>query len=103
LIEKEYQAMGLPLSVENIPVLREPIDRARAEGEARGRAEGRAHAIERVLQARFPGEVPVGLAEHLSDLPPEVLDQVLETSATAGSVEDALGSYTPARGRGRNG
>jgi flagellar biosynthesis/type III secretory pathway protein FliH len=122
LIEEECQAMGLTVSVENISLLREPIDRARAEGEPRGRAEGEARgraegeaqgraegeargqalAIERVLQQRFSGRVPAGLADHLADLGPEALDEILQKSVTAASVEDALGSHVLSKIPGSN-
>jgi hypothetical protein len=62
LIEREWRAMAVTVNVENIPLLREPIDRAHAKGRAEGRAEGRtegmAEAIQRLLERRFPGQVP---------------------------------------------
>jgi hypothetical protein len=101
LIERKWQAMGVTVSVEDIALLREPIDRARAageaEGEARGQARGQALSIERILQQRFPGRLPAGLADRLANLGPEVLDEILRRSVTATSVEDALGGHMPAK------
>lgn len=100
-IEREYRAMGIVVNVEDIPLLREPIDRARdkalAEGLAKGRAQGEALAIERVLRSRFPSDVPPGLVGHLADLLPEALDEILQKCANASSVEEALGTHMPAK------
>jgi hypothetical protein len=97
LIEQEYKAMGIVVDVSDSTLLREPIDRARAEG----KAEGKAEAIERILQQRFPGHVPAGLIDHLAGIDPAILDEVLDKSMTAASVDDALGANTPARAPGR--
>jgi hypothetical protein len=56
LIEQEWQAMVVTVNFENIPLLREPIDRAHAKG----RTEGMAEATQRLLERRFPGQVPDG-------------------------------------------
>ncbi len=91
LIEREYEAMGITINVADSKLLREPIDRAREEGRNRMLAEN----IERLLQKRFPGEVPARLADHLADVPPQALDEIFEKSMTATSVSDALGSHMP--------
>jgi hypothetical protein len=97
LIEREYKTMGIVVNVEDIELLREPIDRARAEGFAKGQTRGEAIAIERILRSRFPGNVPDGLADHLGDLLPEALEDILQKCWKASSVEEALGTHMPAK------
>lgn len=93
LIEQEYKAMGIVVNVADSALLREPIDRAHAKG----RAEGEAIAIERILRHRFPGQIPVGLVDHLADIGPGTLDEILQKSVTAASVAEALGNHMPAK------
>ena len=119
LVEQEITAMPITVNIEDIPLLREPFERAQARsreqgleeglakgrqeglaeghqrGLAKGRAAGLAEAIDRLLQQKFVGDVPAGLAEHLAKLPPAVLDEILDNCATASSVSDALGRYAP--------
>ena len=63
LVEREIKAMPITVNIEDIPLLREPIDRAhakgRSEGLAEGVAKGRAAAIERLLRRKFL-DVPAG-------------------------------------------
>jgi hypothetical protein len=96
VIEREWQAMGVTVNIENIPMLREPIDRARAEG----RAEGVASTILRLLERRFPGQVLGDLAERLKDLGPEAIDQISENLLTGQSLEEVLGRHMPGKGKG---
>jgi hypothetical protein len=107
VIEREYKAMGIIVNVEDTPLLREPIDRARtkalAEGLAKGRAQGEALAIERILRTRFPTQVPDGLADHLADIVPAALEDILQRSVTAVSVEEALGTHMPTKVPGLGG
>ena len=104
VIEREWQAMAVTVNIENIPLLREPIDRARAEGRAEGRTEGRtegmAKAIQRLLERRFPGQVPDGLTEHLIQLGPEVIDEVGTNLLTGETIEEVLGPHMPGMGPG---
>jgi predicted transposase YdaD len=73
LIEQEYEAMPIVVSVEDSKILRPPIDRAHArgmaEGHSRGRVEGKvegkAEAIATILSQRFPGQVPADLSDRL--------------------------------------
>ena len=127
LVEQEITAMPITVNIEDIPLLREPFERAQARsreqgleeglakgrqeglaegrqrglaeghqrGLAKGRAAGLAEAIDRLLQQKFVGDVPAGLAEHLAKLPPAVLDEILDNCATASSVSNALGRYAP--------
>ena len=89
--------MTVTVNIENIPLLREPIDRARAEGFAEGRAEGRtegfAEVIQRLLERRFPGQVPDGLVERLTQLGPVVIDEVGTNLLTGETIEEVLGRY----------
>jgi hypothetical protein len=112
--------MVIVVNVADSPLLREPIDRARAEGraegraeaeaevrsraeaEARGRAEGKAEAIEIILQQRFPGHVPAGLVEYLAGIDPTIRDEILRKSLTAASVDEALGANAPGKTLGRS-
>ena len=127
--------MPITVNIEDIPLLREPFERAQARsreqgleeglakgrqeglakgrqeglaegrqrglaeghqrGLAKGRAAGLASAIDRLLQQKFLGDVPGGLAEHLAKLPPAALDEILDNCGTASSVSDALGRYAP--------
>lgn len=57
LIEREYKTMAIVVNVEDCPLLREPIDRAHAEGLVKGQAQGEARIIERILRTRF-GDYP---------------------------------------------
>jgi hypothetical protein len=106
LIEQEYKAMPITVSVEDIPLLRAPIDRAydkgraegKAEGQASGEAAGVAKSIETILRQRFPSQVPAGLANRLSHVAAEALDEILRKSLTAHSVADALGPDWAANG-----
>jgi hypothetical protein len=95
--------MPITVNVADSKLLREPIDRARTEGEAKGEAKGKAAAIEKILQRRFQRDVPAGLTDHLVGLAVPTLDLIFDQSLTAGSVEDALGSYMPAKTRDLNG
>jgi hypothetical protein len=82
LVEQEITAMPITVNIEDIPLLREPFERAQAksreeglakgrqEGLAKGRAGGLAEAIEQLLRQKFSGDVPAGLAEHLTEIPP---------------------------------
>jgi hypothetical protein len=109
LIEREWQAMAVTVNVENIPLLREPIDRAHAKGRAEGRNEGRAEgrnegrtegmaeAVQRLLERRFPGQVPDGLAERLTQLGPEVIDEVSTNLLTGETIEEVLGPLVPGK------
>jgi hypothetical protein len=63
------------VNVEDSKLLREPIDRARANGECRGKAS----AIEQILRYRFKNHVPTDLADHLADLTAKALDRILQT------------------------
>jgi hypothetical protein len=96
VIEREWQAMGVTVNIENIPMLREPIDRARAEG----RAEGVASTIQQLLERRFPGQVPDDLAERLKDLGPQAIDQISENLLTGQTIEDVLGRHMPGNDMG---
>ena len=102
LIEQEYNAMPITVSVENIEMLRRPIDRAfdsgKAEGKAEGHARGKAEAIASILGRRFPGQVPSGLVDRLSLVTAGPLEEILQKSLAANSVADALGSYAPTNG-----
>ena len=110
LIEQEYNAMSIVVSVEDSAILRPPIDRAydlgmakgkaegKAEGQALGQAAGMAKSIETILHQRFPGQVPSGLADRLSHVAAETLDEILHKSLTAASVAEALGPDQPANG-----
>jgi hypothetical protein len=119
LIEQEYDTMSIVVSIEDSTILRPPIDRAYAAGEAKGKAEGKAEgeakgktegkaegkaeghamglakAIVAILGQRFPGQVPAGLANRLSLVTAETLDDILRKSLTATSAADALGSMMP--------
>jgi hypothetical protein len=94
LIEQEYTAMPITVSVEDIPLLRAPIDRAHAMG----KAEGKVEAIVTILSQRFPGQVPAGLADQLPRVAVETLDTILRRSLTAPSVAEALGNAWPMNG-----
>ena len=108
LIEQEYKAMAIVVSVENSTILRPPIDRAyaegkvegkaegMAEGQAKGKAKGKAEDIEIILSQRFAGQVPAGLVDCLVLVDVDTLDEILRRSLTAASVEEALGSHMPA-------
>ena len=103
--------MSIVVSIEDSTILRPPIDRAYAAGEAKGKAEGEAKgktegkaeghamglakAIAAILGQRFPGQVPAGLANRLSLVTAETLDDILRKSLTATSAADALGSMMP--------
>lgn len=111
LIEREIMAMPITVNIDDIPLLREPFERAQAKsredglaeglaeglarGEAKGEAKGRATAIERLLKRKFPSDVPAGLAEYLAKLPLQSLDEILDDCLTAKSVSDALGRHAP--------
>jgi len=105
LIEQEYKAMPIVVSVEDSAILRPPIDRAYDLGMAKGKAEGQAlgqalvaKSIETILHQRFPGQVPSGLADRLSHVAAETLDEILHKSLTAASVTEALCLDQPANG-----
>lgn len=91
--------MPITVNIEDIPLLREPFERARAEARAKGFAEGLAlvllAAIEQLLRQKFPSDVRAGLVEHLAKLPPESLDEMIDNCATALSVSDAVGRSAP--------
>src|SRR5712675_2018043 len=101
LIEQEYEAMPIVVSVEDSKILRPPIDRAhargmaeghsrgRVEGKVEGKAEGKAEAIATILSQRFPGQVPADLSDRLSLVASGTLDEILRRSLTATSVADA--------------
>ena len=93
VIEREWQAMGVTVNIENIPMLREPIDRAHAKGHA----EGVASTIQRLLERRFPGQVPDDLADHLKDLGPGAIDQISENLLTGQTIEEVLGRHMPGK------
>jgi len=93
LIEQEFRTMGITVNVKDIPFLREPIDRARAEGRAEGEAKGLAMAIEVQLRTRFPREIPEGLVDYLSEFKPDTLLAILRRSQSAPSVKKALGRH----------
>ena len=57
-----------------------------------------AKSIETILHQRFPGQVPSGLADRLSHVAAETLDEILHKSLTAVSVAEALGPYHFANG-----
>jgi hypothetical protein len=101
LIEQECKAMPIVVSVEDSAILRPPIDRAYDLGMAEGKAQGQAlvaKSIETILHQRFPGQVPSGLADRLSHVAAETLDEILHKSLTAASVAEALGPDQPANG-----
>ncbi|TIV13668.1 MAG: hypothetical protein E5V95_33315 [Mesorhizobium sp.] len=104
LVEKEYERMGLVINVEDSKILREPIDRAHREGyeagEAHGESKGMAFVLATLLKRRFKGGMPGGLVEHLSDLQPAVLAEMVDRLPGAKSVEEVLGSHMPSRTHG---
>jgi hypothetical protein len=89
----DMDAMGITVNIEDSKLLREPIDRARANGECRGRAS----AIEQIMRHRFQNHVPTDLADHLADLTSKALDRILQNSLAAATIEEALGSHMPAK------
>jgi len=74
--------MGLSVNLEESTLLRETFERVRAETSING--------ILAVLEARFPGALPVDLKQRLADLGRDELKDVLRRSATAASVEEAV-------------
>ena len=99
LIERECKIMAITVSVEDIEILRAPIDRAldtgRAQGKAQGVAQGMARAIASFLGKQFPGQVPADLVAQLSPLAIETLEEILDRCWTASSVAEALGGHVP--------
>lgn len=74
---------------------RDPVDRARLEGrlagEAAGYPKGVALAVVALLSERFgPEALPDGLAARLSGLGPDALGVIVERSAAARSIQEAL-------------
>jgi hypothetical protein len=96
LVEKEHRAMGFTISVEDIPLLREPIDRAMREGEARGEARGMALGLELILRQRFGKAVPANLIGYLSGLQPEVLAELFKRVGPANTLEEVLADHMAA-------
>jgi hypothetical protein len=86
----EDPLVPIVISVEGIPLLREPIDRARREGEARGEKHGMAVLLDR-RRRRFGSAVPRNLIEQLSALPPEAIVAMAVRISEARTIEDVLG------------
>ena len=106
LVEQEYAAMPITISVEDSKILRPPIDHAyeeglakgKAEGKAEGKIEGKAEAIAAILRRRFAEEVPADLTERLSHFTPEALDEILDKTMTSRSIAEALSAATSTKG-----
>lgn len=79
-------------ALEGLNVTRSPfLESIRAEGRKEGRAEDRAEALMQLLEARFPGQAPVGLLQriqHHRDL--EQLRQWFTTALTASTLDEFL-------------
>ncbi|WP_206628434.1 hypothetical protein, partial [Mesorhizobium sp. M1A.F.Ca.IN.020.06.1.1] len=63
-------------------------------------SKGMAFVLATLLKRRFKGGMPGGLVEHLSDLQPAVLAEMVDRLPGAKSVEEVLGSHMPSRTHG---
>lgn len=81
-IKLEFETMGMPLNLEDSPLLKDAFDRVRADEKV--------NDVMEVLKARFPGALPADIEERLSALSPVDLTEMLRNGATAQSIEDAL-------------
>jgi hypothetical protein len=93
-VKEESANMPIIVNVEDIDLLRQPIDEAFAKGEARGLEKGEARgltqALTLMLTAKF-GALPKDVEERLAALRPIDVAALIERTASAVKLKDVLG------------
>jgi hypothetical protein len=80
------EQMGIPVNLEESTLVRATIDRVRQETVKKASIDN----IVKFMRSRFRNDVPTDLKERLERHTQEELDEIVERSATAASVEAAL-------------
>jgi predicted transposase YdaD len=98
-LRMELKAMAITIDIEKNAILKEILDKGRAEGRAEGRVEGRAegevkgraNALVNVLRTRFD-RVPRWAQERIAKATAERLDLWMRKAVTADNLEAVVGS-----------
>jgi hypothetical protein len=85
-VEQEWRAMNVELDIGGSRLLREPIEKAYADGRVGGAAE----MVTEGLRQRF-GDIPAELASALQNADEATLLSIMRASFTAGSMAEAVG------------
>jgi hypothetical protein len=85
-VQSEMEQMGIPVNLEESTLVRATIDRVRQETVKKASIDN----IVKFMRSRFRNDVPTDLKERLERHTQEELDEIVERSATAASVEAAL-------------
>jgi predicted transposase YdaD len=89
-LKMEYEAMGIPIDIDDNVILKDIWNSGVAKGRAEGKAEGKANALMNLLRGKF-NRVPKWAQERIAKATPERLDLWINKTLTAGTIEGVIG------------